>query len=1843
MRRVLSLVAAVACGVVCVFGQETVSEDGQWSYLDKGDGTVGILGYLGGYWQVTVPETVDGKTVVSIDRPGAFLYLGDEVREVALPSTLKFVAAMAFLGVTDLISAPSDSEAFTTNWGALYSKDRRTLYAVPTAVELPSFPPELREIAAGAFVGNTALREVTIPASVTSVGAGAFANTAALGTVTIPATGVHVEPNAFSGSAARIVVEAGNANYASLDGLFCDKALTTLYHVPSGYEGALAIPEGFTTLGQGALGGNVALSELIFPSTFTTCQFGYEPWNAPSLRTIRFLGPPPTDWVDEGPMRFDGGWQCAEDVRGYYSSAHAEAWAEALAEDGTWRGLPMEPMPTDVDFAGVSAEVPASGVVGQAATFAWTLANVGKETIDGTWRDAVSLVDDAGEEVSLGVAQVSGTLGPGGTLRVERAFSLPPMGEGAWRLKVVANAWRDVFEDARSGDNVLTSAASFPVSVPAATPGAEGWSGALGADGMLTQRFDLAGADGLLRLTVPAGATVRWGFGAVPAEGAAMGTGSGPECLVAIPEGGGTLYVVVEGGKAGDPCAATVEPMPLALVAATPRRLPNAGEATLLLSGAGLPEGVSLGLEPAAPGAIRAVERLSGEALAVTLDCSLLEPGRAYAVRVAAEAETATLPNAFSVARALLPGKLWAELDIPTAVRPGRVYECVLRYGNSGEQPIPAPVLQVSLAGGGSLAYDGGAAGLGLLQFVGAGTAPLAGTLLPGAERRLAFRYVSSVFDTLTLSTSEDKDFNPAPWPDAGAYLADLSAAATRVALRGQDATAFDAVFALAQRTAFGEPGQRVRGRVLAPSGAPVPWVALTATDAAGNVETFATDAAGAFLSPDLAPGRWEIAAEGAKAPVAVDLAPGVDALGVTLRLAELRTLDVTLADAAGGPYAPAEALAVSARHTDASEAVRTYRAVPTDAGAWRLTNLPAGGYALTANDGVCVGGGFARAGEGGDRAVTVVMEPFGTLAGRIDLTGLSVPAVLAVGEGAVFFAEADPSGAFAFEAVPAGEYALTALDQAGAAVALGVATVAAGEETVWAPAAQARVAARAARSAGSVPDRMWFWEVRDEAKALAARARALAASKRVGEPAYDCAENRARHERNLRNRRKFLLSLADYEFALERYTRTSGGDVTKLAARLFAEMLDAKSALRGGPNDLCDKAVKASEEIVDLGVLVADTPAFARARLGDIWETFRAIKADFAQCVDGAERLVLAYNEQSFSEFTFNVGNLNELLDTAEAIQNLLDRIDDLTDRVEDFHKDGMFGLLGDTFGKNIIEFQDGLAKMRKAGYALKRGFARFAGFVPQLLDLTLAMRAYTEGYLSYFNDTDRLREQAWAFQRVCDAYAALDFSYVGPEDLPQTFYRPALSVREPVVPQSWDPNEMGGPAGVGAERKVKPGQWLTYTVYFENKPEATGAAQEVRVTHALDADLDWETFELLDVAYRNQTEPGLSGKAAGAATSPLAGTPYQVRTEASFDPATGQAGWYLRIVDETTPDKWPADAYAGILPPNNAAHEGEGHVTYRVRVREDADDGARIDASAIIVFDLNAPIATDPAWWNTVAHTIDGARFEHAALEAQGPEGKVTVTVQGGSAEAATAVDLRVVGGTMRLGEDLASPDTRLEWARGDTAPKTLAVAFDPAALALGDKTLLLGLENADGLALDEAGRTCAVTIRRHVPALVWPEGAEPSEALAAWVTEGAARALVADGPLTLAPGVTAETLERARAFGVYPAFAASEAGGAEADVRVALRVGAIEPAGEALHVSARVVAEVGAIADPYAPEATFGLRGGASLDEGTWGEIAPDAVGEAWRRSAGEAEIPLRFVGMPASGAFFRLFAR
>ena len=190
----------------------------------------------------------------------------------------------------------------------------------------------------------------------------------------------------------------------------------------------------------------------------------------------------------------------------------------------------------------------------------------------------------------------------------------------------------------------------------------------------------------------------------------------------------------------------------------------------------------------------------------------------------------------------------------------------------------------------------------------------------------------------------------------------------------------------------------------------------------------------------------------------------------------------------------------------------------------------------------------------------------------------------------------------------------------------------------------------------------------------------------------------------------------------------------------------------------------------------------------------------------------------------------------------------------------------------------------------------------------------------------------------------------------------------------KSCDPNEMVGPKGFGSNRLVKPGEWMTYTIYFENKTDAEAAAASVTVTNPLSEAFDWSTFEMLDVGFGNQVDTGLSGKREGVCEQVMDGTNTSVRTELTIDETTGVAEWYLRIVDPNgDAEGWPLDVYAGFLPPNNPdTHCGEGHITYRVKLRDDVPLGTKIENSATIVFDFNEPIKTDPSWWNIVGGDI-------------------------------------------------------------------------------------------------------------------------------------------------------------------------------------------------------------------------------------------------------------------------------
>ncbi len=185
--------------------------------------------------------------------------------------------------------------------------------------------------------------------------------------------------------------------------------------------------------------------------------------------------------------------------------------------------------------------------------------------------------------------------------------------------------------------------------------------------------------------------------------------------------------------------------------------------------------------------------------------------------------------------------------------------------------------------------------------------------------------------------------------------------------------------------------------------------------------------------------------------------------------------------------------------------------------------------------------------------------------------------------------------------------------------------------------------------------------------------------------------------------------------------------------------------------------------------------------------------------------------------------------------------------------------------------------------------------------------------------------------------------------------------------VSNSFDPNDIVGPAGYGTQKYLTPNQTFPYTVRFENQPTATAPAVFVTITHPLDTDLDLNTFELGDFGFGNiyiDVPQGLKAYTTRVDLTQTKG--YFVDFQAALNTTNRTVTWRLTTTDPITGD-FPDDVNAGFLPPNNASRDGEGFVDYSIRPLANLPTGTAIDARASIVFDINAPINT-PTWTNTV-----------------------------------------------------------------------------------------------------------------------------------------------------------------------------------------------------------------------------------------------------------------------------------
>ena len=1391
---------------------------------------------------------------------------------------------------------------------------------------------------------------------------------------------------------------------------------------------------------------------------------------------------------------------------------HGDELVGQLADIGICEVMPRDVV-SDIDLVPQSVRTTTNAVPGQLLFVKWEIANVGGREVDAAWRDTVSLVSESGREVVLGDKTTSSRIGVGGSVFCSGYFTVPAISEGTWYPKVNVNSYHDIFEGSLAANNALTGERAVSVGLEALDPSIarEGEINA-GIPTVLKLAFVEGDANRMVKFGVPAGVTATWGFGFMPGGSRSVATASGfmtatsDGVMFHVPDGATDVYVVLESDTTTTYNLST-ESTRMTIASVSPSTLPSSGTTTLTITGAGFGEGCEVSLVNAFSIIHLPFNIVDANTIIATVDCAEPTIGSAYLLRVEKGDKSTELVNAVTVAKVEGKGLFWASIEAAESVRHGRGAICKVRYGNSGNADVPAQVLQitldvvketeefilaadtspaktmknmmsrVSLLGDkktdGFLSYVGDSLGHSTLQFLATGDTECAGVIKAGAVYEIMFVYTPGspsmgYEERLRVRTSVGQTYAPEGWDSAKDYLADLATAATRAGRLGMDATDFQLIFDWAKKIRDGIVFSVVSGCVVDSDGEPASEVPLVIGGNDGRIAYIKSGKDGTFVFDGLTTnGVFSIYGDASQVIGAEEIAltPGLDISGLSL-----------VADSRINCRLKVEGFTLPFRvEVINTQQDKSYPFFESSDGTFYMKGLPDGLYSVKVED---ESGGIWRNCFVVDTDLfqqTLVAEkqsPCSIRGSFIPPNGddvcfavLSAPGIKMVQN--INF----ETQGFSFDHLSPGYYCVSVMhgtEQAMCEEILGAFLAVSGEDvTIGSIGAMSNASAKQKNYLLGKGNK-YYWFDPDAAMKIfldyLQEFETMWNSHKPQPPTgdYNCPHNQALYQSRLAGWASYSSIINDYRSGA---TKTSGW-------RFIAELCGF----------VHDAANLTFDAVLEYYTKPAKT-AYQTAINGLVGTMAGLVKDGLDKYLDPEE--ILEFNEiYEAVKIGANVEDIG--LSTAQHITQLVRKFCGK-------RGGGRWGY-NSAVGKRFDIFSK-MNTLWTLGEDLAQCVARANAVWNEIQKLDRAM-----------DDMERLTmllaQTRANFESVMGSLS--DYPLCCQQCFPDPVYEPPEGEDRTKPRTSYDPNEMVGSLGVGdpeTQRFVKPGEELTYTIYFENKTNATAAAQEVYVTNPLSEWLDWSTFKMHEVAFGDQIDLGLADKGSGASEVMMKGTNFVVRTEVVLeengdagtrDAYPYQARWYMRIVDPTTDTGWPTDVVAGFLPPNDETHRGEGHITYSICVRADAPANLVISNSADIVFDHNPSIKTDPAWWNTVAPTTGNAKFNEAIVETEESSNAV-IRVAGGNLYTASSVKVYLTYNTAVAADlDLAKGEIdgvapkgglkfplTLKWAAGEIGEKVITIPVKADKTVEDDEFFTLHLAEAEGMELGEA-RVCTVTIR-------------------------------------------------------------------------------------------------------------------------------------------------------------------
>ncbi len=177
-------------------------------------------------------------------------------------------------------------------------------------------------------------------------------------------------------------------------------------------------------------------------------------------------------------------------------------------------------------------------------------------------------------------------------------------------------------------------------------------------------------------------------------------------------------------------------------------------------------------------------------------------------------------------------------------------------------------------------------------------------------------------------------------------------------------------------------------------------------------------------------------------------------------------------------------------------------------------------------------------------------------------------------------------------------------------------------------------------------------------------------------------------------------------------------------------------------------------------------------------------------------------------------------------------------------------------------------------------------------------------------------------------------------------------------------------GPQGFDADQFLPARQVLPYTINFANAESSATRPGEIRIVTTLDPDLDAHSFRLGDIKIGDIEVHLPDNRALFQGDFDLTNAKgFILRVSAGIDTEQGTATWLLQAIDPETGEVIQ-DTSKGLLAPNDAQGNGRGSVSYSVRSETGLETGAKITATARVLFNTMAPQDT-----TLLIQTLDAA----------------------------------------------------------------------------------------------------------------------------------------------------------------------------------------------------------------------------------------------------------------------------